>query len=80
VTTFEVLHRMGTAALIRFVGSLVLFLLLHLIRLPLVVAARVIEVCMRRVDAYATGQATAHPSRPRTQWFPREVNPHAHAV
>jgi hypothetical protein len=51
VSTFDVLGQFGTAALIRFVGALLLFLALHLVRLPLLVAVRVVEMSMRRVDA-----------------------------
>lgn len=59
MTAFDVLDTYGAATLARFVGAVALFLLLHLIRWPLTVAVRVLTVAMRRVDAYATGQA--HP-------------------
>lgn len=80
MTTFEVLDRFGTAALVRFVGALVLFLALHLIRMPLVVLVRVLETCMRRVDQYATRQATPtnRPTRPHTQWFPDTAKEDSH--
>lgn len=85
MSTFDVLSRYGTAALIRFVGGLVLFLALHLIRIPLVIAVRLLETCMQRVDQYATRQATptAPPTRPRTQWFTepaKEATSHVHAA
>lgn len=54
----EVLARYGTSALLRLIGALSLFLLLHLARLPLLLAVRVLEVAMRRVDAYATSRVT----------------------
>jgi hypothetical protein len=85
-TTFEVLARFGTLGLARFVGALLLFLLLHLARMPLVILARVIEVCLCRVDAYATRQATTPASacpRPHTQWFTptaKEARAHAYTV
>jgi hypothetical protein len=50
MSAFEVLQRYGTWALVRFVLALLVFVVLHLVRLPLLVAARVLEVCMRRVD------------------------------
>lgn len=79
---FGVLARSGTTALLRFVGALLLFTVLHLVRLPLVLLARVLELSMRRVDAYVTGHATTHtpPSPPGptgpgasgSTWFTRE--------
>jgi hypothetical protein len=73
MTTFDVLNRYGTAALARFVGALVLFLALHLIRIPLVLIVRVLEISMRRIDGYATRQASPSrgPTRPVNHWFPR---------
>ena len=59
MSVFDVLHRYGTAALARFVAALLLFLTLHLVRLPLIVAVRVLEIAMTRVDGYATRTATA---------------------
>jgi hypothetical protein len=72
MTTFEVLNRYGTAALLRFVGAVLLFCVLHLVRLPLVLLARVLEVSMRRVDAYATRQAAHRPTRPINHYFAEE--------
>jgi cytochrome c-type biogenesis protein CcmH/NrfG len=57
VTAFDVLDRYGAGPLTRLVVALAVFLLLHLVRWPLTVAVRVLEVAMRRVDAYATRQA-----------------------
>jgi hypothetical protein len=57
VTAFDALDRDGAGPLARFVAALAVFLLLHLLRWPLTVAVRVLEVAMRRVDAYVTGTA-----------------------
>jgi hypothetical protein len=46
------------------IASWALFLVLHLIRLPLVLMARALEVSMRFVDAYATRQASQYPTHP----------------
>ncbi|PRX43841.1 hypothetical protein B0I33_1094 [Prauserella shujinwangii] len=73
MSTFDVLARYGTAALLRFAGAVVLFLLLHLARIPLVLAARVLEVAMRRLDGYATRQASQPPRGPINHYFDREV-------
>jgi hypothetical protein len=69
VSTFDVLHAYGTAALLRFAGAVALFLVLHLIRIPLVVLAAVLEGVMRRVDGYATRQASQGSQRPVNQFF-----------
>jgi hypothetical protein len=69
MTVFDVLHRYGTAALLRFAGAVALFLLLHLLRIPIVLTARVLEGVIRRVDGYATRQASAPPTRPINQFF-----------
>lgn len=65
-TTFDLLDRYGGGRLAAVVGALALFLALHLLRSPLLLAVRVLEVSMRRVDAYATRQA-AHPLTPRKE-------------
>lgn len=65
----EVLARHGTAALLRFAGVLLLFLLLHLVRIPLVLAARVLEVAMRRINDYAARQASTPPRGPINHYF-----------
>lgn len=57
MTAFDVLDRYGAGPLTRLVAALAVFLLLYLMRWPLTVAVRVLEVAMRRVDAYATRQA-----------------------
>lgn len=69
MSIFDVLQRFGTAALLRFTGAVAVFLLLHLIRIPLVVVARVLEISMRRVNAYAARQATQPPAGPVNQFF-----------
>jgi hypothetical protein len=60
-TLFDVLTRQGTVALAGFTGALVLFLVLHLARLPLLITVRVIEASMRRINAYATAAYAAAP-------------------
>lgn len=69
MSTFDVLHRYGTAALLRFAAAVAMFLVLHLVRIPLVLAARVLEVGMRRADAFATRQASTPPSGPVNHFF-----------
>lgn len=69
MSVFEVLQRFGTAALLRFTGAVAVFLLLHLLRIPLVLVARVLEVSMRRIDAYAAKQASQPPRGPINQFF-----------
>lgn len=56
MSAFEVLDRYGPGVLAKFVAALTVFLVLHLLRWPLQLAVRVVEVAMRRVDAYATAQ------------------------
>lgn len=51
----DVLSRYGTAALLRFLGAVAVFVALHLLRLPFLLIARLLEVGMGRVDAYLTG-------------------------
>jgi hypothetical protein len=72
MTVFEVLNKVGTAALLRFAGAVVLFLVLHLVRLPLVLIVRVLEGVMRRVDGFATRQASTRPTGPINQFFAPE--------
>ncbi|HJQ45598.1 MAG TPA: hypothetical protein VJ870_04625 [Amycolatopsis sp.] len=69
MSLFEVLSRFGTAALLRFVSAVVLFLLLHLLRIPLVLIARVLEIAMCRANAYAARQASQAPRGPINQFF-----------
>jgi hypothetical protein len=68
---FDVLRRFGTAALLRFLATVALFVLLHLVRIPFYLLARALEVGMRRVDASLTSSlssAAASP-RPHTDFF-----------
>jgi hypothetical protein len=69
MSAFEVLQRFGTAALLKFAGAVAVFLLLHLLRIPLVVTARVLEISMRRIDRFAAKQASKPPTRPINQFF-----------
>lgn len=75
MSSFDVLARYGTAALLRFASAVALFLLLHLVRIPLVLAARVLEVGMRRADGFATRQATTAPDKPINHFFAENATP-----
>ena len=70
MSLFEALRQRGTVALLGLAAGVVLFLLLHLIRIPLVLLARVLEISMRRVDAFAVRQASQVPRGPINQFFP----------
>jgi hypothetical protein len=70
VTTFDVLSRYGTAALARHTGLVVLFLVLHLIRIPFVLIERVLAGVLARLDRAATAQASRPPTRRVNQFFP----------
>lgn len=64
MSAFEVLQRVGTWVLVRFVLALLVFVVLHLARLPLLLLARVLEVCMRRIDGMVVaGLPTPGPAR-----------------
>jgi hypothetical protein len=56
-----VLSRYGTPALLRFTAAVAVFLLLHLLRIPFVLAARVLEISLHRIKDYAAQQATQPP-------------------
>lgn len=65
MSAFEVLHRYGTWALLRFVLALLVFVALHLVRLPLLLAARLLEACMRRVDGFVVAGLPPRPGQTR---------------
>ncbi|WP_216209157.1 hypothetical protein [Amycolatopsis aidingensis] len=69
MSLFDVLARFGTAALLRFVGAVLLFLLLHLVRIPVVLVARVLEGVLRRLDGYAARQASRPPRGPVNDFY-----------
>jgi len=50
----DVLARFGTWALLRFVLALLVFVLLHLVRLPVLLLAVVLDSAMSRVDNAVT--------------------------
>ncbi|GAA1208867.1 hypothetical protein [Prauserella alba] len=60
MSLFEVQATYGTPALLRLLAGLAGFLLLHLIRLPLVLATRVLDAATRRMDAIARPPAPPH--------------------
>jgi hypothetical protein len=55
----DVLQRFGTWAFLRFVLALLMFLALHLARLPFVLIARLLEIGMSRVDQAVTAVVSA---------------------
>lgn len=59
----DVLRQFGTLALLRFVAVLLLFLTLHLTRLPLVLLARILELGMRHVDRAMVAGLSPRPWR-----------------
>lgn len=50
----QVLERFGTFALVRFVLALLVFVLLHLVRWPVLLVVAVLEGAMSRVDQAVT--------------------------
>jgi len=69
MSIFDVLDRLGTAALLRFTAAVVLFLTIHLVRVPFVLVARVLEFSLRRLDRYVTTAASRPPQRPVNRFF-----------
>lgn len=80
MSAFDVLSRYGTAALLRFLGCVALFVALHLIRQPFLIAARLLEACMRRVDARLAACVTRPGPRPRGTNSTRPFTPAAAGV
>jgi predicted secreted hydrolase len=76
VSIFDVLREHGTAALARHAALVVLFLILHIIRIPFVLAERVLAGALVRIDRAATAQASRIPKRPVNQFFPDDIAPH----
>ncbi|MET8847996.1 hypothetical protein [Amycolatopsis sp. NPDC004625] len=73
----RLLERNGTWALLRVFTALALFLVLHLIRIPLVLLARVLAGVMARIDGYATTHVAREPSGPINHYFdPHNTHPH----
>jgi hypothetical protein len=58
----DVLARFGTWALVKFVAALLVFVVLHLVRMPVLLLAVVLNGAMSRVD----GAVTAAVSRDHT--------------
>lgn len=50
MSAWDVLARFGTVKLLGFVVALLVFVALHLARLPLLLVARLLEAAMSRVD------------------------------
>jgi hypothetical protein len=57
----DVLARFGTWALLRFVLALLVFVLLHLVRLPVLLLAVVLDSAMSRVDNAVTAAVSDRP-------------------
>jgi hypothetical protein len=57
----DVLARFGTWALLRFVLALLVFVLLHLARLPVLLLAVVLDSAMSRVDNAVTAAVSDRP-------------------
>ncbi|MBE1502671.1 hypothetical protein H4696_009771 [Amycolatopsis lexingtonensis] len=73
----RLLERNGTWALLRIFAALALFLVLHLIRIPLVLLARILAGVMARLDGYATTHVTREPAGPINHYFdPHTTHPH----
>jgi hypothetical protein len=68
MSAMEVLEKFGTWALLKFVVALLVFVALHLVRLPLVWLARALEFGMSRVDRLVTAGVSAD----NTAWSRRE--------
>lgn len=63
MSAMEVLARFGTFALLRFVLALLVFVALHLVRLPILMVVRVLEAAMSRVDRAVTAAVSASAAR-----------------
>lgn len=57
----DVLARFGTWALLRFVLALLVFVLLHLVRMPVLLLAVALESAMSRVDGVVTAAVSQDP-------------------
>jgi hypothetical protein len=57
----DVLSRFGTWALVKFVGALLVFVLLHLVRLPVVLLTVALAAAMARVDHAVTSAVSTTP-------------------
>lgn len=55
VSASDVLAQFGTWALVKFVGALLVFVVLHLVRMPVRLLVVVLEAAMSRVDKTVTG-------------------------
>ncbi|WP_329054066.1 hypothetical protein OG738_13520 [Amycolatopsis sp. NBC_01488] len=75
MSLFDVVRRFGTWRLVLFTGSLLAFLALHLIRIPLVLLALVLETALGLLNDAATRQASAPPRRPVNDFYahPRQA-------
>lgn len=57
----DVLARYGTWALVKFVLALLVFVVLHLMRLPVLLLAVVLDGAMSRVDKAVTSAVSGEP-------------------
>ncbi|MFF0145988.1 hypothetical protein ATK36_0476 [Amycolatopsis sulphurea] len=70
MSAFEVLQRKGTLALLGFLVELVAFVVLHLVRIPLVLVAAVLAGVMSRLDRAIVRHATEPARGPVNHFFP----------
>lgn len=75
MSTYDVLTRFGTAALLRFAALVAVFVALHLIRVPFVAVAAGLDALMRRVDAATTARVSTHDTTGRNQRRARYTRP-----
>jgi hypothetical protein len=61
VSASDVLARFGTWALVKFVLALLVFVVLHLLRLPVLLLAVVLAAAMSRVDAMVAAAVSTDP-------------------
>lgn len=57
--SFEALSALPTTTLVRFAAAVALFAVLHLVRLPFVLAAALLAVSLSRIGAYASRLTTS---------------------
>ncbi|QYN23150.1 hypothetical protein [Amycolatopsis sp. DSM 110486] len=70
MNVFEVLERKGTLVLLGFLAALLGFVVLHLIRIPLVLLAAILAGVMARLNTSLQRLATEPARGPVNQFFP----------
>lgn len=70
MSAFDVLDKFGTAALLKFFAAVAAFVLLHVLRIPIFLLAKLLEIGMVRIDRHLAGSiAAAPPTRPHNDFF-----------